>query len=301
MKCRFPTSEVAIHNIHCIVAFFPPRRSPSVLSFTMTVYTEPQYVQDGVAHFPRLSAMGVGNAFSWGAAAKNMTFSFGDKVAAKIANNKFFTTCGFGRYKDAVVLHSENSDRLLHLSAEEIAALKPTAYGRFARCDALFTSARDQVLAVKPADCTVATIYVEKSVGSPAMIGLVHAGWRGADKRLPFHAAKYLIDTLKIDPARIHIGLTPALRKGIKRFQHADEFHDKEAWGVYMTQHENDFTIDESGYVLSQYLEAGVPEANIEVYRMDTYAAHARGESFSELYSRDTGATQGRFLVTVRM
>lgn len=58
-----------------------------------------------------------------------------------------------------------------------------------------------------------------------------------------------------------------------------------------------------TGYLLAQYVEAGISEDNISVYDVDTYRAAEMRQSFSHRYAVEQNVPErnGRFILAVRL
>jgi YfiH family protein len=157
-------------------------------------------------------------------------------------------------------------------------------------CDAVFTRQKGLGLSIGHADC-LAVVLVDAEAG---LLGLAHAGWRGALAQLPASLAGRLVKE-GADPARLKAVLSPclsapALELGEEQHRLFTKAFSKV--GDFATTPQNGkFHLDLVACATRQLLEAGVPAPQILAQPFCT-STHA--ELFYS-HRRDQGKT-GRHL-----
>jgi YfiH family protein len=159
-------------------------------------------------------------------------------------------------------------------------------------CDAVFTRQRGLALSIGHADC-LAVVLADPEAG---LLGLAHAGWRGALAGLPGLLAKRLIAE-GASPTRLHALLSPCLSPArlelgeeqyqlfSQAFPRVGDFASPLALGS--------FYLDLRALGTIQLLAAGLAAAHIRAQPLCSYGQ----DSLFFSYRRDKGDT-GRMLTT---
>ncbi|MDD5039812.1 MAG: polyphenol oxidase family protein [Patescibacteria group bacterium] len=133
------------------------------------------------------------------------------------------------------------------------------------KCDGLLTTLSDVYLSITVADCFPVYIF------NPAVysVGIIHAGWRGIAKGI----VKKAIESLKSTHADISsylVGLGPGIHachfcmtpRDAKPFKNTPYIIDSSA---------SQWHIDLSAAIKDQFIDAGIPQNNIEDSKICTY------------------------------
>lgn len=205
----------------------------------------------------------------------NMSFSIGDSEIAKenvlevleklqIRNSKFSIRN----------IEIEHSDRIIEIDKLDIAG---NIQNEFFSCDALFTNQRNQILVLKPADCTPLIITDTNNT----LIGLIHLGWKSTDLSLAAKAIEFALNTYDIKASDIKCLIGPSIRQSSYKYKGFTPPHP-EIWKSFMKLDTDGFElIDNIGAIKKQLILSGVPSSNITDLEIDTYSnkdyfSHAR-------------------------
>jgi hypothetical protein len=163
----------------------------------------------------------------------------------------------------------------------------------FAATDALITAEPGVWLGILVADCAPVILY------DPArrVLGVAHAGWRGALARIAAHTAQQMAAQYGCDPARMWAAIGPCI--GAQRYEVGDDVVEAardafpQAWPQFFSQPPGAPRpfFDLPGSSAYQLAQAGIPPAQIEQSGVCTFDA---GESFFS-YRRE-GQRSGRML-----
>jgi len=214
----------------------------------------------------------------------NMAYVWGEKKEVLKNRIKFLKNNDL-KIEDCVFSH------LTHGTDIEIVGEKDK--GRMVEADALITSEKNVALWISTGDCLPVVFFDNQK----RILGLVHLGWKGVDKKLAGKVAKKFID-LGSDSKNITIWIGPGVRKesywkydrGVKDF--LDQI-DVEGWKEFMEQKpNNELALDLVGYVKRQLTKNGIHERNIEVSPVDTVLDK---NYFSQFRSDKKNQPQGRF------
>lgn len=247
------------------------------------IYKEIKYLNDGVGYFPQLQDH-IQHGFSWGNKRGNMSFAWGQDQAIVLNDIRtFLIDLGIQKPKKIINIIPEHSDTIVDLTDEHIHSLEYSEYKIGVDCDALFTTTKGQSLALKPADCTTSIIFARNG-GGMEITGIIHAGRDGLTLELPKKAINYLVTKYSVNPKDILIGIVPMILKEDYYIEDYSKILDPSKWGGFIKQVEDRYYLDQKGLILKQYKAAGIPDENIELYKLNTYKAHEQGEGFSHRY-----------------
>jgi len=152
--------------------------------------------------------------------------------------------------------------------------------GVYSDCDGLITNKRNVCLSIQTADCMPLFLYSEKE----HLIGLIHAGWRGAVGGIVKNAINIMIDNFNIDLENINAFIGPCIRQCCYKIKEnvASYFPDYYINNDYLNLPE---------YVKDELINFGVNEGKIE----DSELCTSCNKDIFYSYRRDNGRT-GRML-----
>ncbi len=221
----------------------------------------------------------------------NLSFNVGDDPKNVLKNRKLLTdTLGIS----LAALTTSKQDHNSHVQIVS-AALRGKGsadyQGAVSATDAMVTNVPDICLMILVADC-VPIVFFDPS---KAVIGVVHAGWKGTLQRIGQKTVEVLEEHFDCSPGDILAGIGPSI--GPCCYQVGPEVVS-EAERVFGTREHfvSNKTEDGKAYLdlwsanLAQLRQAAIPEKNIEVARVCT--CHHPDEFFSYRYEK--GKT-GRF------
>lgn len=163
--------------------------------------------------------------------------------------------------------------------------------------DGLYTSETDLLLALCFADCVPIYFYVK----DPAVVGILHAGWRGTVQGGAERMVKTLMRAFRIPASSVHAIIGPAIagpdyevdQRVIAEVQRLD----RSLWKNALSPHgEGHGLLDLRVLNRAILAEAGVPEEQIV---MTAYSTSRRPDLFYS-YRRD-GGTTGRMIGFIGM
>ena len=174
-----------------------------------THLTKIKFLYPNIGYFPQLFKY-INHGFSWGKESGNMQFSLGDPVKTRKNLTGFLKVMDMGNIKESINMIPEHKDRIIDINEKTNNTLHSHRFGRGMKCDAFFTTVPNLTLTAKPADCTTAIVYCKNKKGKE-VIGIIHSGWRGVEKKLPQKPILHLEKNYKCNPSKIFIGIVPHL------------------------------------------------------------------------------------------
>ena len=134
------------------------------------------------------------------------------------------------------------------------------------------------------------------------ILGLVHLGWKGVDKKLADKVAKKFIN-LGSDPGDILFGSDQGKKRNLLEiWSGVEDFLnqvDVDVWKNFVEKKPNDeLALDLVGYVKQQLTKNGILLKNIEVSPVDTVLDK---NYFSQFRSNKLNEPQGRFATVAMM
>lgn len=148
-----------------------------------------------------------------------------------------------------------HGDKIAIVSAKDAGKIIPET-------DALITRDKNVFLSVTFADCLPIFYFVP----SQNIIGLAHAGWRGAAKNLPAKMLQVFSEEFQVKPSEILVAIGPHICQ--QHYQVGPEV--AQAFGEYPEALDNDY-LDLEQVVKTQLLDAGVLSANISTSNLCTF------------------------------
>jgi len=154
--------------------------------------------------------------------------------------------------------------------------------------DALITPCKGLPLSVFTADCLSIFLYSL----APAVMAVVHAGWKGTRQRIAAIAAKKMIDDFRVSPDKLNVAFGPCIRDCC--YQVGAEFSKYFSSGL--VKRGADYYLDLSGLNRRQLLESGIIPGNIYDSRICTSCRNTEFFSF-----RREGERAGRMMSVIML
>lgn len=148
-----------------------------------------------------------------------------------------------------------HGDKIAIVSAKDAGKIIPET-------DALITRDKNVFLSVTFADCLPIFYFVP----SHNIVGLAHAGWRGAAKNLAAKMLQVFSKEFQVKPSEILVAIGPHICQ--QHYQVGPEV--AQAFGEYPEALDNDY-LDLEQVVKTQLLDAGVLSANISTSDLCTF------------------------------
>lgn len=225
----------------------------------------------------------------------NLGLNTGDRPADVLENRRRALAQAGLDPERTVYLQQVHGDRLAEALPADAGRGSAAWEDALPACDAVFTRVRGLPLAVGHADC-LAVALADPDAG---LLGLAHAGWRGALAGLPAALARRML-LEGASAARLQAVLSPCLGPGhleLAEEQHrlfSQAFARPGAFCSALIQ--GHFYLDLWSCARQQLLEAGLDGARIQGQELDT-AGHP--ELFYS-HRRDAGKT-GRMMTVVTL
>ncbi|MCX5782366.1 MAG: peptidoglycan editing factor PgeF [Elusimicrobia bacterium] len=148
---------------------------------------------------------------------------------------------------------------------------------KIALCDGLITNCLNLPLAIFTADC----IPIFLSSKSVPVIGIIHAGWRGLEKKIIEEAIKIFIEDFKVHPKDIFATLGPHIQKCCYEVS-------KELKSIFgLNEKENKLNL--SSVAVKQLKEAGVKKISLNkhctCHEPDMFFSYRREKTASRMMS----------------
>ena len=131
--------------------------------------------------------------------------------------------------------------------------------GSYDRTDGLLTSSTDLPLIVSAADCLPLFLFDTLN----GVIGVVHSGWKGTRDGIASKAVNLMKEEFRTEESNLICGIGPSIEAECYEVgeEVALQFHEK-----FLTQSSGrSYYLDLKKALVSQLIEAGVPQENIEV------------------------------------
>lgn len=225
----------------------------------------------------------------------NLGFNTQDDPRHVLANRRLAFEAGGLDLQHSVFLQQVHGDEIAEAQHQH-GGRGSQAWGEgLEACDAVFTRQRGLALAIGHADC-LAVAIADPVAG---LLGLAHAGWRGALAGLPAKLARRLLSE-GAQPARMQAVLSPCL--GPRQLQLSELEHRQFSKAFAKPQQfcsqlkDGHFYLDLWSCARQQLAQAGVPPERIQGQELDT------GELPELFFShrRDQGLT-GRMLTVASL
>jgi YfiH family protein len=176
---------------------------------------------------------------------------------------KFFDNKNFDKLK---LFFSDqiHSDKIFAIESQDDLA-------KFPEADGIVTNLKNIILAITTADCTPILFYEERK----NVIGLCHAGWRGAHSNLMQNLINIMIQKYSCDIKNIKIQIGPNIKqnsyqvqkdfynKWIEESKDFDRFFDKKNDGYYFNL---------TGAIIYKLIKIRIHSENIYNLDIDTFS-----------------------------
>lgn len=124
--------------------------------------------------------------------------------------------------------------------------------------DAMITTVKNKVLAVKIADCAGILIYDTKK----EVVAVVHSGWRGSSKKILLKTINHMKILFKSKPEDILIFISPV--PSAEKYQVGKEVAELFPFSAIKDNNGN-YYFDNRKELFLQLMEIGIPAQNIEI------------------------------------
>lgn len=145
--------------------------------------------------------------------------------------------------------------------------------------DGIFTDIPDVALRLHPADCETMGFY---GGNNESVVGLVHAGWRGAHEGTHLEALRHMVKHYGISLADIRIFFGPSIRPDSYYFEQPEQLGEP-AWRDHIEQRGEHYHIDVLSKIMADLRRERVDDSQWYVTPIDTgsdlnYFSHARAK-----------------------
>jgi YfiH family protein len=196
-----------------------------------------------------------------------------------IITDKHSKARGLNTYDKFAYVHQVHGDRVAVV--ESMPDFKDGNFVPFEATDAIVTNVRGLNLLVMSADCL--SVYLRAG----SWIGLVHAGWRGAQAQIAVKTARILLEKSGVSPERVQVILGPAICG--RHYEVGEEF--TRIFPQATKKRGEKFYFDLVAENKRQLIAAGLLKKNIIVSDLCTIKAAKNLYSF-----RREGAAAGRMV-----
>ena len=179
----------------------------------------------------------------------NLGFSGSDSEESVRANRKLFLQAAGGAEEKIAIGNQVHSTNVRIVNSA----------GSYDRTDGLLTSSTELSLIVSSADCL--PIFLFDRVNG--VIGAVHSGWKGTRDGIVSKAVTLMGEEFNTEPSNLICGIGPSIEAVCYEVgeEVALQFDEE-----FLTESSNrSYYLDLKKAVVSQLVEAGVPQENIEV------------------------------------
>ena len=209
----------------------------------------------------------------------NMSFKVGDEEADVRENReKFFGSLGI-KPNLLAIPQQVHSDKVKIINKA----------GFYPECDGLITQARDVYLIISTADCYSVFMYDKTN----KVIGNIHSGWRGTQKKIVSSSIKLMFKEFGTRTEDISVFIGPGIcaRNFEVGGDVAEMFAEK-----YAVKQNGKYFIDLKQHIVDQLNSLGIENKQIESYNACTF----ENEDYLHSYRRD-GDKSGRMFSVIGM
>jgi copper oxidase (laccase) domain-containing protein len=270
---------------------------------TVDLLADIQLKNPHTGYLPKLSS--IKHGFSW-----NMdTLSYvhpGKYSENEISNNinNFLKSLSMSSFDMAISMVPEHSDRIVDINQENYSTLPTNPYnqnkGYYIESDCCFITVANVPLIFKPADCYISIIKA-KDQNNNDILGMIHTGTKGVDLMLATKAIHHLFTNYGCNLNEVIVGICPGISADNYYLDHINALKNPSQWSNFVEEKKGKYYLDLQGLLIKQFIDAGIPQTNIQAYAINTYTASQQGKLFSHLYARESQTAEGRFLVTAQL
>lgn len=214
----------------------------------------------------------------------NMSFSFG-KPNEVISNRERFLAKDGLSIKDMVALYNQHKDDIVVVDScfkGQGALTQENALPY----DAIITNEPGVVLFLLIADCIPAVVY-DPVIG---VVALVHLGWKGVNLGLGPKVIRLMNERFGCEPVNLKVDIGPHIQKESYFYEDVEAFNNP-GWKEFLNRKDDLWQIDNTGFAVQQFVNAGIAPDNIAISPIDT----AKDLSyFSHYRSTKNGDPEGR-------
>jgi YfiH family protein len=145
-------------------------------------------------------------------------------------------------------------------------------------CDGLISNDPNLTLSVRVADCLPISLIDKKSHS----FGIIHAGWRGLDKKILTNAVKEMINEFSVDPKDLEVKIGPHICQ--KHYEVGSDVSSKfvSIVGAILQKNGKEY-LDLGKIAEFELIQNGVKRENIEISKTCTFeninlASYRRGD-----------------------
>jgi polyphenol oxidase len=221
----------------------------------------------------------------------NMDFPYGDAINVLNNRSQFLSSHNIPMER-CIALKQIHSDIILTLDEKDIGTgMNPQ--GRFVEADGMITNQPNIFLFMLVADCIALALFDPKK----NVIGMIHGGRIGLDKKIFTHAIHLMQIRYGCDPKDIIAQISPSIGPCCYFLDYP--YNSGENMKSY-AKHINDekFSLNIWQAAMDQLLEAGLIEDNITNPQSCTFHS---GAYFSHRKSEQENEPEGRFAVVIGM
>lgn len=218
-----------------------------------------------------------------------MAVRFGDADTVKKNRDAFLTKCGAAGTHLAM-LSVSHGDVVRDVTSKTFDGVHELSID----AEALVTNETDITLFLLTADC-IPVVFFDSVQG---VVALAHLGWRPTVLGLAEKTIHHMETTYGTKPGDIEVFLGPSIQAASYAFPEVTQSGPE--WSPHLLKDDDGLVhIDLPGYVKSQCMRLGVPEASVDLAPVDTATDL---QFFSHSRSKNAGTVEGRFatIVTLR-
>ncbi len=214
--------------------------------------------------------------------------SFSPRVLAAFSSRDFDASRDLPFFLKSLGLPSGRFFTPHQIHGDEIALASGPGTEAGTDADGVMTEEKNLTLLIRTADCVPVFLF---DPDRPA-VGLVHAGWRGAQKKIISRAIEKFRQAFGAEPSRLQAALGPSIRKSC--YEVGEEFFD--FFPDWVEKRNGKSWFDLAGFVKHELNRAGIPEHSIIDSNLCT--ACSTDWFFS---ARREGQNTGRFLSAIML
>lgn len=218
----------------------------------------------------------------------NFAFRFEDKQKVIENRQRLFRKLDLDPEK-TVAIKCQQSDDYEIATSEDAGSFYDPQSGL--ELDALITTDKNLTLTLTIADCRPIILYDPEH----KVVAMVHVGRNGAEKKLLQKVAQALVDKYTTDVNKLVMFMGPGISANSYVFENVDTL-DTKVWGSYISKRADGYHLNPKNFVLSQALQIGLRDENIEVSDIDTYSDL---NYYSNYRSYHQGDSEGRIIAVV--
>ncbi|MGC9611060.1 MAG: polyphenol oxidase family protein [Minisyncoccia bacterium] len=222
----------------------------------------------------------------------NLSFLWGGEDDVLNNRRRFLEKSDIDPNKCAV-MSILDSDNIIPIDSSSDTGIEKDAR---VRADALITSDKNVFLFLLTGDCLPIIFFDPLRY----VVALAHCSWKSTDTKLSEKVVNFMKDKYKTNSADLIVGIGPGIHKESYIQETIDHRQEQSSeWSKFIKKFpDGRIRIDLVGYNISQLINVGVKEENIEVSPIDTAKD---SDFFSHYRAQRTGEKEGRFATIIGM